>query len=91
MMYTKKGERDDEYENSSKDTPCTDMVTDSSAAPCVQACVGHRDLYADDRLRAFARVQSVARHYAYELKGAVASAVCRRRSDIRHTIYRPTS
>ena len=48
MMYTNRGERDEEHENSGKDTSCTDMDRDSDTAPCVQACGGHRDLCSDD-------------------------------------------
>lgn len=65
MVFSKKGERGDEHENSGKDTPCTDIVSDNDTAPCVQACGGNRDLCADDRRRALAHVRPAARHTAY--------------------------
>ena len=40
MIFSKKGERGDEHENSGKDTPCTDMAADNDTAPRVQAGAG---------------------------------------------------
>lgn len=88
MMYSKNGERDDDHENSSKDTPCTDMATDRGAAPRVLAGCGNRDLCTNYRRRALARIRLAARNTEHELEGAVASAACRRRSHSRHPLYR---
>lgn len=91
MIFSKKGERDDEHENSGEDTPCTDMAADNGAAPRVQACDGHRDPCADDRRRPFAPVRSAARHTAHKLKGAMASVARRRHSHAGNPLYRRTS